>query len=156
MSFRFELLTPERNVFERDVDQASVPTTEGEITVLTHHIPLVALLAPGIIRILHRGVEEEVAVSGGFIHVQPDGALRVLADTAERGQELNLSVIEAAKSRAEQVMKDVVRADDTAYAAAAAALEREVARYKVARKHHASKGLPLIDATGISSGDNVS
>lgn len=154
MSFRLELLTPERQVLERQVDRVSLPTAEGEMTVLSHHVPLVTMLVPGVIRLIQAEDEEEVAVSGGFIYVQSNGVVRVLADTAERGHELTLSVIEAARLRAEQVMKEAISADDTAYAAAAASLERELARYKVAHKYHAAKGTPLADAARISSENN--
>lgn len=148
MSFHFELITPERVVYQREVEAVSLPTELGEITVLPHHAPLVAKLVPGVGRVVFEGQEEEIAVSGGFVVVearsprpsdgQDDPAptmLRVLADSAERGSELDLSVIEAAKQRAEELMTQAVRADDNAYAAAAAALERELARYRVAVKH---------------------
>lgn len=153
MSLHFELVTPERVVFRQDVDQVSLPTTEGDITVFPHHIPLLATLVPGVVRLKVGAQEEEVAVSGGFIEITPGNTIRVLADTAERGTELDLKTIEAAKERAEQVMKEAVRSDDAAYAAAAAGLERELARYRVARKQTAHRR-PTIDAPSLSSDEN--
>jgi F0F1-type ATP synthase epsilon subunit len=89
-------------------------------------------------------------VSGGFIHIEQDGKATVLAETAELGHELDLSVIEEAKKRAEDVMKRAVSADDVSFAAAAAALERELARYKVALKHrHGVKGVPVSEQVTI-------
>jgi F-type H+-transporting ATPase subunit epsilon len=134
MSLHFELVTPERTVFKKAIDQVTLPTSMGEITILANHLPLVASLVPGVARLKTGSEEEEVAVSGGFIEVGKD-SVRVLADTAERGEELDLSVIEEAKKRAEQVMKETVKSDDVSFAAAAAALERELARFRVARKH---------------------
>jgi len=134
----FELITPERVLFREDVDAVTLPTVEGEITILPHHIPLVAKLVAGIARLKRGDVTEEVAVSSGFIDVRDGAHVRVLADTAERGHELDVAAIEEAKKRAEKVMKEAVRSDDVSYAAAAALLERELARYTVARKHRGS------------------
>jgi F-type H+-transporting ATPase subunit epsilon len=150
----FELVTPERVVFKTDADRITLPTIEGEITVLPNHVPLVARLVSGIAMLVVGGVEEEVAVSGGFIEVGEGSTVRVLADTAERGAELDLSVIEAAKARAEEVMKNVVRTDDNAYAMAAAALERELAREKVARRSRASRRVPTLDAANLPHDEN--
>lgn len=153
MPLHFELVTPERVVFRQDADQVTLPTAGGEITVLPGHIPLVAALVPGIAQLKKGNETEDVAVSGGFIEISAENRVRVLADTAERGVELDLGVIEAAKDRAEQVMREAVRSDDASYAAAAAALERELARYRVARKH-ASRRVPLADAQSLSSDKN--
>jgi F-type H+-transporting ATPase subunit epsilon len=154
MPIHLELVTPERVLFREEVDEVTLPTREGEITVLPNHIPLIASLVAGVAR-LKRGKEtEDVAVSGGFIEIQAGGRVRVLADTAERGHELDLSVIEKAKQRAEAVMKETTRTDDNAYAAAAAALERELARYKVVRKHRGSTRTPLVDAANLPHDEN--
>ncbi len=153
MQLHFELVTPERVVFTQDVDRISLPTSEGEITILPHHIPLVTMLSPGVIQLKRGAVIEDVAVSGGFIQVMPGNHVRVLADTAERGIELDMSVVETAKKRAEQLMREAVRVDDNSYALAAAALERELARYRVVRKR-ASRRTPTIESSSISSNEN--
>lgn len=150
MPLRFELVTPERVVFRTDVDQATLPTTQGEMTILQNHIPLVATLVPGIVRLHKGGVEEEVAVSGGAIQVLPGNKISVLADAAERGNDLDIAVIEDAVRRAEQLMREKVVQDDNAYAAAAAALERELSRARVARRHHVKHGIPLIEQAILS------
>jgi F-type H+-transporting ATPase subunit epsilon len=150
----FELVTPERIVFRQEIDQVTLPTMQGEITVLPNHLPLVAALVPGVVRLKKGNVEEDVAVSGGFIEISADNKVRVLADTAERGFELNFEAIESAKSRAEQVMKETVRSDDAAYAAAAAGLERELARYRVAHKHRGATHVPTIDSTNLPHDEN--
>lgn len=131
---KFKIITPERVVFEDEVDEATLPTTEGEITVLPHHIPLVTLSRAGVIRLKKGAREEFLAVSGGYVEVQPGSQLTVLADTAERAEELDIKKIEEAHERARKIMEEKIHVDDVAYAAAAAALERELARLKVARK----------------------
>ena len=133
---KFELITPERVVYQDEVDQVTLPTMDGEITILPMHIPLVAQLVPGVAVLRKKGRDEDVAVSGGFIEVDKEGHVRVLADTAERGMNLNLEDIEKAKQRAEDVMRSAARGDDEAFAHAAAEMEREMARYKVAVKYH--------------------
>jgi len=145
----FKLITPERVAFEKKVSQVTLPTMDGEITILPNHIPLVAELVPGVAMLKEHNHTEDVAVSGGFIQVDAEGNVTVLADTAERGEDLNLKDIEEAKSRAEQVMRESARGNDEAFARAAAELERELARYRVARKYKAVKGTRPVE-TGLT------
>ena len=140
----FELITPERTLFRLKVDQVTLPTTMGDVTILPHHVPLIAELAPGILHLRSGNDEEEVAVAGGFIQVDQEGRIRVLSNLAERGEELDLSVIEKAKERAMQVMQEAVRLDDESFARAAAALEREFARERLARRIHKRGHAPKI------------
>lgn len=150
----FQLITPERVVFKEEVEQVTLPTALGEITILPNHEQLVASLVPGVARLKTKKGDEEVAVSGGFIEVSSGNNIKVLADTAERGFELDLSSIEQAKARAEQVMRETARTDDASYAAAAAALERELARYKVAHKHRGARKSPTIDSANLPQDEN--
>ncbi len=150
----FELVTPERVVYRQEVEQVTLPTSLGEITIMQNHEPLIATLVPGIAKLKTKKGDEEVAVSGGFIEVSSGNKIRVLADTAERGFELELSVIEEAKKRAEQVMREAVKTDDASYAMAAAALERELARYRVAHKHRGGKKSPTIDRANLPPDEN--
>jgi len=131
----FEITTPERSVFKaEDIDELSLPTQTGEITILPNHIPLVSALVPGEVRI-KRGAEMQLlAVSGGFIEVQPKSKVVVLADTAERAEEINIEIVEAARRKAEELMKQK-HLNDVEYTALAAQMERELARLRVARKH---------------------
>jgi F-type H+-transporting ATPase subunit epsilon len=143
MKLTFELTTPERVVEKKQVDGVTIPTEAGEITVLPGHVPLVSSLRPGVCT-LHIGKEREyLSVSGGFIEVQPDGRLIVLADTAERAEELDLEKIEAARERARKVLEEKRDMDDVAAAAAFAALEREIAREQTARKYRDLKKRPI-------------
>ncbi|MBU2613043.1 ATP synthase F1 subunit epsilon [Patescibacteria group bacterium] len=151
---KFELVTPERVVFRTEVDKITLPTKEGEITILPHHAALVAELVAGVAHLTRGTAEEDVAVSGGFIQVGADNRVRVLADTAERGVDLDLGAIEQATARAEAVMKETARTDDSAFAAAAASLERELARSKVARKMRTMKHVPTLDAAVLPPDEN--
>jgi F-type H+-transporting ATPase subunit epsilon len=79
-TFRFDLVSPEQLVFSGEVEHVVVPGTEGEFGVLAGHAPLVAMLKPGILRILGTN-EQRILVVGGFAEVSPEG-LTVLADRA--------------------------------------------------------------------------
>ncbi len=135
----FELTTPERIVLKDAFDAVTIPTQEGEITVLPGHIPLVANLASGVITVIGNGMESYLAVSGGFIEVQPGSKVIVLADTAERAEELDYASVQEARDRAAALLAGKRHADQVATAAAAAALARELARLKVVEKFRRSK-----------------
>lgn len=136
----FEIATPERVVYKDTVDSLTLPTREGEITVLPQHIPLVSVLVPGAITVRKGRDEQYMAVSGGFIEVQPGNRVVVLADTAERAEELTEAAIEKARVEAARVLSEKRTADTESFALAAAVLERELARLKVARKHRHQRG----------------
>lgn len=134
MSLTLKIVTPERVVYEDMVDSVSVMTQMGEITILPGHIPLVANLQAGELRAKKNGEEIYLVSSTGFVEVRPGNQVTILADTAERVEELELEKIEAAKERARQLLKEKRNIDDVAFADAAAMLERELARERVAIK----------------------
>ncbi|MFA5853820.1 MAG: ATP synthase F1 subunit epsilon [Patescibacteria group bacterium] len=141
----FELTTPERVAVQAKVRQVSIPTTEGEITVLPDHLPLVAPIQAGELRVVNEdGSEMLLAVSGGFVTMHPGNRLAILADSAERADELDLKAIEEAKARAEELLKEKFD-DEERYADAAAGLARELARLRVVRKHRSRGGMPHIE-----------
>lgn len=161
MSFHFRVVTPDRVLSEEDVDSVSLPAAAGEVTVLVHHIPYVGLLQPGIVQIRRVGATEEelLAISGGFANVDVGGKLlTILVETAEKATELDDAVIEAARTRAKQVMENVARYDDASFAAAAAALQREMARARVVSRfrNHRMASLPIVDKGSIRKDENVS
>ena len=133
-----KITTPERIVMSDEVDGVVLPTAMGEIGILPHHIPLVALLAPGEIRVKKNNEELLLAVSGGFIEVQPTRVV-VLADTAEHAEEIDEQRAEEARKRAEE-LRTSKRVDATDFAMVAAKLEKELARLRVARKHRSRRG----------------
>ena len=140
-SFDFEITTPERPVFKAKVRQATLPTATGEITVLPDHVPLIAPVAAGELRVVGEdGKEALMAVAGGFVTVHPGNRVIVLADAAERAEELDLAAIEEAYRRAEALMKGKID-DKERFADLEAHLARTGAQLKVARKHrHARAG----------------
>ncbi|MEK9131104.1 MAG: ATP synthase F1 subunit epsilon [Patescibacteria group bacterium] len=131
---KLKIVTPERVVYEAIVDSVTLPTGAGEITVLKDHIPLVATLQAGEIRTKVGSKEHLLAVSTGFVEVRPGNEVVLLADTAELADELDIKKIEEARELAKKTMADTRHIDQEQFALATAALERELARYKVASK----------------------
>jgi len=136
-TFAFEITTPEKTVFTAQVKQVSLPTQTGEITVLPHHIPIVSIIVPGVLHIrLESGEEQLLAVSGGFVEVQGKKVV-VLADSAERADEIDEARAEEARQRAQEAMAN--RKNDVEFGAATANLERQLARIRAVRRwkgHH--------------------
>ena len=131
----FKIATPERIMLETDVNSLTLPTALGEITVLPGHIPLVSNLVAGEIRYKAGGKESFFAVSGGVIEVRKNGEVVILADSAEFGHEIDVKRAEEARERAHQLMSQT-RKDEKTFADASAVLQKNLARIKVAKKHH--------------------
>ena len=134
MGIKFKIVTPERIVYEDEIDALTLPTAMGEITILPHHIPLVSTVAPGELVVRKGNEAHPMAISGGFVEVREGDQVTVLADTAERVQEIDMARAEEAKERARKMLAER-QADDVDYAALAAKIEKELARLKVARKY---------------------
>ncbi|MEA2064920.1 MAG: ATP synthase F1 subunit epsilon [Patescibacteria group bacterium] len=131
---KFEIVTPERVVLKEQVSQVSVPTKQGEITVLFGHIPLVAGLIPGVIEIVkENGNSEIMFVSGGFIEVLKEKIV-ILADIAERAEEIDIDRVEEAKKRAEKIKKDSRHFDKERFANISASIAKELARTKAVKR----------------------
>lgn len=103
-SFSFELVSPERLLFQGEVESVVVPGTEGEFTVLKDHAPLMSTLKPGIVTIEEGSAKRsQLYVRGGFADVNPSG-LTILAETAVPLDDLNAASIDAEiKSAGEDV-----------------------------------------------------
>ena len=103
-TFHFDLVSPEQLVFSGEVDHVVVPGTEGEFGVLAGHAPMVAMLKPGILKILGAN-EQRILVTGGFAEVTPDG-LTVLADRATPAEEVDAEAMAAEIRDAEEDLAD--------------------------------------------------
>src|SRR5687768_8322570 len=102
---RVQIVTAEREVLsEGDVDMVVAPGIEGTVGILPKHAPLLTPLQPGLIRIKKGGVESAMAVGGGFLQVSRDRVL-ILADTAEREDEVDQSRAEEARKRAQEALE---------------------------------------------------
>lgn len=142
MSIKFKIITPERTVFESEVSQVTLPVSDGEVTILPKHRPYIASLKPGEIVLKEKNEEISLVVSGGFIEFNQD-KLTVLADTAERAEEIDVKRAEEARTRAEEIRKEKISMDDAEYARVAASIDKQLARLRVGRKHHSKRGIKI-------------
>ncbi len=126
-----DIITAEQLLLhEEEIDEVIAPGAVGELGVLPNHAPLVTSLQPGELRVKKDNREESFFISGGFLEVKQD-VVTVLADTAERGDEIDLERAEAARERAQARL----RGEDVAERARAeAAISRSLMRLKVARR----------------------
>jgi F-type H+-transporting ATPase subunit epsilon len=127
MADKFELIvnTPDRQFYKDEVSMVELVTSEGEIGVYAEHIPLTAVIVPGVMRIHEEGQVKKAAVHGGIIEILKD-KVTVLAEVAEWPEEIDVNRANEAMIRAERRIKsgeaniDMVRAE--------AALKRSMAR----------------------------
>ncbi len=128
-TFQLEIVTPEKLVVNEAVEEAQIPGLGGYLGILPGHAPLLTELAVGIITYRAQGVTKSLSVAWGFAEVLPD-KVTMLAETAERPDEIDVARAQKAKERAEQLLKsndpqlDYERAQD--------ALQRAETRLKVA------------------------
>lgn len=132
-----EIVTNERIVFsETDVEMVSAPGSSGVLGILPHHAPLVTTLSAGELRVRKGGVDQAMVVFGGFMEVTPDKVI-VLADVAEKVEEIDLQRAEQARKRAEEA---IARGGDRAdLAAAQARLSRAQVRLRVGERRRGSR-----------------
>lgn len=140
-SIKFSLVTPERKLLEEEVLQVTLPTEAGEVTILPDHIPYIATLKSGEARVeTVRGESQHFVVLGGFVEFH-NNALSVLADAAERADEIDLERAERAEERAKEIREKTLDVSVEEQSMAVAALERAWARLHVAKKHRSHRSV---------------
>jgi F-type H+-transporting ATPase subunit epsilon len=127
-SLKLDIVTAERVVYSEDVDVVIAPGVDGQLGILPHHAPLMTTLQGGELVARRGGDEDCMAISGGFLEVRPDRII-VLADSAERAEEIDMARAEAARRRAEERL--ATRPSGVDEARAEAALQRALVRLTV-------------------------
>ena len=135
MSINLKMVTPERVVYDSEVEEITLMTQSGEISILENHIPLVSVLQPGEMRVKKDGADFPMIVTGGFLEVQQGSKVQILADAAERAEDIDLERAEEARKRAEEYIRDKKFEDDIEFAALQAQLERAMSRIRIAKKY---------------------
>ena len=131
MPLNVEIVTAERSVLQESADMVVAPGAEGVLGILPRHAPMIALLKPGELR-LKRGAEEHaIAISGGVMQVEPARVI-VLADAAERAEEIDEARAREAIERARQRMADL--RDKSDQLQLQAAIERANVRLRVVER----------------------
>ena len=117
-SFKFELVSPERLLVSQDVEAVVVPGSEGEMTVMAHHSPVMTSVKPGIVTLtLPGGKSERYVVFGGFADIQPDNCT-VLAESATSVADLNPADVTQRVQNAREDVADAKTAEAKADAEA--------------------------------------
>ena len=131
---KVEIITPEKISYSEDADQVSLPTAEGEITVLPGHIPLVTQLLPGELTLKKGNQYIVMAAGGGFAEITGK-KVSIATDLAQRPEEIDERVAEEARKRAEQALTERERLSEEEFAVTAANLQKALAQLKIKRRH---------------------
>jgi F-type H+-transporting ATPase subunit epsilon len=146
-TLHLEIVTIERKLFDEHVNMVIAPGSEGVLGILPRHTALLTSLDYGELQVKIEGEEDQFfAISGGFMEVQPDHVV-VLADSAERAEEIDLERAEAARRRAEELLARS-REERIDFTRAEAALRRSMTRLKVGRRRRRERA----EYPDISSG----
>ena len=127
------IITPEKIAYKDKADQITLPTGDGEITIMANHIPLISTMKHGELIIKNDGKEISMAVCNGFIEVRKN-CIIIMTDIAERVEEIDEQLAKEAKKKAQDLLKEKDRLSDVAFADATALLEKSLARIRVARR----------------------
>ncbi|HKZ70002.1 MAG TPA: F0F1 ATP synthase subunit epsilon [Anaerolineales bacterium] len=140
MTIHCEIITQERIVYADDVDMVVAPGADGVLGILPHHAPLLTTLQYGELLVRKSGKEEVFAIGGGVLEVTPS-KVTVLADAAERADEIDLARADAARQRAQELLAEGLPPGSDRFAEIENALRRSNIRLKVGQKRRRS-GLP--------------
>ena len=138
MPLQLEVITPERRVFEDEVDMVVIPGSEGMLGILPHHAPLFTSLGAGEMRVRKGTLDYVFAVFGGFMDVRQD-KVTVLTDIAEHAEEIDERRAEEARQRAQQRLESAP-GDTAEEQRARAALQRALIRLRVAERRRSRRG----------------
>ena len=133
MKLILEIITPTKVILREEVDEITVTTPNGEISILPNHVDLLTKIIPGEMVIKRNNKSELFAITGGFLEISKNN-VSILADHAIRAEDIEVAKAKEAKERAEQVMKD--KEGNRNFVMAEADLRRALIELKVATKHH--------------------
>ncbi|MCA9352202.1 ATP synthase F1 subunit epsilon [Patescibacteria group bacterium] len=128
------ITTPLRTVYDDYVDQITVTTSEGEITVLPEHIPLIVPLTIGQAMVKKDGKEVYHAIDGGILEVRHGSEVVILSDRSENASEIDIERAEEALKRAQDFMDQKHHEEDVDFAKLERDIARELNRVKLAQK----------------------
>jgi F-type H+-transporting ATPase subunit epsilon len=133
-----QIITPEKIIYDGEIDELIVPTVTGELAILPHHVELLTQVVPGEMTIKHSGKEQFMAVTGGFLQIT-NNAISLLANYAVRSEEIDAKQALEAQQRAERKLKEAgenLSEQDTAIINSE--LLRAITQLKVVRRHRSN------------------
>lgn len=143
-SIALKILTPEKVIYEDEVNKIVVPTEAGEIGILPNHSPLVSIVIPGELRIEKDGQSEPIpmSISGGIVEIRPSSLLNninseviILASRSEFATEIDIEKAEEAYARAKRAMEETENLGDVDFAKFQAIMDRELSIIKIGKKY---------------------
>ena len=129
---QLDVVTPQKLAYSEQVDLIEGPAIDGLIGILPDHAPLVTAMRIGVVRVVKDGEEIQIAISDGFMEVQPD-QINLVVRTAELPEEIDIERAEAARERAEEKLEK--EKNNVDFARAEASYDRAKARLKAAGHH---------------------
>ncbi|RFU64249.1 F0F1 ATP synthase subunit epsilon [Bacillus sp. V59.32b] len=129
---KVSVVTPDGPVYDAEVEMISTKAQSGELGILPGHVPLVAPLQIGAVRLKNGNQTEYIAVNGGFLEVRPD-VVTILAQSAERAENIDVARAKAAQTRAEKNLQD--KQDNIDTKRAELALKRALNRITIAERN---------------------
>ncbi len=138
MPLNLQIVTAERTIFNEDVDSLVAPGADGVLGILPRHAPLLSALKPGELHYKRGGQEDFLAIGGGFIEVLNNKVI-VLADSAERSEEIDIERAEASRRKAEEALQNRGQLSPEDAAAAEASLRRALVRIDIATRRRGGR-----------------
>ena len=133
-SIRLKVITPRKIVIDRQVDSVTVPTAEGEITILPHHAHLFSLLVEGIVKIKSTGNEDDLAIGGGYLETNGE-TVTVLVSRAYGQSEIDKDLTDKAVEEAKHILSKST--DEKERAEAMTIIRRSVIDSKLMKRRKA-------------------
>lgn len=129
--FFLQVVSPLGTIFSGEIDEVTVPSTEGTITVLPHHTPLFTQLAHGEVFIKQGSKKTSLALFGGFLEVQ-NNTVNIVSEYAVNADSIQIAQVEEARKRAEEIMKN--KKETVSFVTAQKELQKSLITLKVAEK----------------------
>jgi F-type H+-transporting ATPase subunit epsilon len=131
----FKILTPQRPVYDSEVEEISVPAKGGRVKVFARHVGMVSLIDSGEVIVMKDGEQIVLHVHKGILEVKPGSIVTILADSADHVNELDEEKITAAKERAEKALEDGKNLSEVEFARLEDGLIREISKLKTFKKY---------------------
>ena len=134
-TIQFSIVTPERMLLSEEIDSLRCPTELGQLTILPHHVPLIATVVAGEL-VIHIGARQEpYAILGGFLEVRAGSEVVILADSAEHVDSIDIAVQETAKATALKDLEDVASLSKAEIAIITGRLNQSTLKLNIAHKY---------------------
>lgn len=133
-----KIITPTGVVLEEsEIDSVTVDASDGQITILPGHIPLITKILAGELVLQKKGKESSYVVTQGYLKLNKLGSITVLSDYAVRSEEIEIAKVEAAKKKAEEAMRQ--KSSDRDFVVAEAELRKTLLELRVAKRRKAPR-----------------